>query len=99
MTNKEAIKYLIVPIATSTVPSTEYLKMKEAYDLAIKALEERPTGNWIWNKEWSDWECPHCGHAVENRKNFCAYCGADLRGENQEKVLNDAIIQITGEEQ
>lgn len=39
MTNKEAIKYLIAPIATSTNPSTEYLKQKEAYDLAIKALE------------------------------------------------------------
>lgn len=39
MTNKEAIKYLIAPIATSTEPSAEYLKQKEAYDLAIKALE------------------------------------------------------------
>lgn len=40
MTNKEAIKYLIAPTATSTKPSTEYLKQKEAYELAIKALEE-----------------------------------------------------------
>jgi hypothetical protein len=39
MTNEEAIKYLIAPIATSTDPSAEYLKQKEAYDLAIKALE------------------------------------------------------------
>lgn len=39
MTNKEAIKYLIVPTATSTKPSDEYLKQKEAYELAIKALE------------------------------------------------------------
>ena len=39
MDNKEAIKYLIAPIATSTEPSAEYLKQKEAYDLAIKALE------------------------------------------------------------
>lgn len=38
MTNQEAIKYLIVPTATSTKPSAEYLKQKEAYDLAIKAL-------------------------------------------------------------
>lgn len=42
MTNKEAIKYLIVPTATSTKPSVEYLKQKEAYELAIKALGERP---------------------------------------------------------
>lgn len=40
MTNKEAIKYLIAPTATSTEPGAEYLKQKEAYDLAIKALEE-----------------------------------------------------------
>ena len=36
----EAIKYLIVPTATSTKSSTEYLKQKEAYELAIKALEK-----------------------------------------------------------
>lgn len=40
MTNEEAIKYLIVPILTSTKPNAEYLKQKEAYDLAIKALKE-----------------------------------------------------------
>ena len=39
MTYEEAIKYLIAPIATSTEPGAEYLKQKEAYDLAIKALE------------------------------------------------------------
>ena len=39
MTNKEAIKYLIAPIATNTNPSAEYLKQKEAYELAIRALE------------------------------------------------------------
>lgn len=47
MDNKEAIKYLIAPIATSTKSYNEYLKQKEAYELAIKALEERPQG-----KEW-----------------------------------------------
>jgi hypothetical protein len=40
MTNEEAIKYLIPPVATSTKPSAEYLKQKEAYDIAIKALEK-----------------------------------------------------------
>ena len=40
MTNEEAIKYLIAPTATSTEPSAEYLKQKEAYDLAVKALED-----------------------------------------------------------
>lgn len=70
MTNKEAIAYLIPPIATSTEPSAEYLKQKEAYDLAIKALEERSQSEWvsvserlpepqkpnkdIYNEHWSD---------------------------------------------
>lgn len=40
MNNKEAIKYLIVPVATSTKSYNEYLKQKEAYDLAVKALED-----------------------------------------------------------
>ena len=40
MTNKEAIKYLIAPVATSTKSHNEYLKQKEAYDLAVKALED-----------------------------------------------------------
>lgn len=44
MTNEEAVKYLIAPTATSTKPSIEYLKQKEAYDLAIKALEEPKQG-------------------------------------------------------
>ena len=39
MTNKEAIKYLIIPSATSTEPGEEYLKQKEAYEMAINALE------------------------------------------------------------
>ena len=47
MGNKEAIKYLIAPIATSTEPSAEYLKQKESYELAIKALEEREADRWI----------------------------------------------------
>lgn len=40
MTNKEAIKYLIPPVATSTIPHNIYLKEKEAYALAIKALND-----------------------------------------------------------
>lgn len=52
MTSKEAIKYLISPVATSTKPSAEYLKQKEAYDLAIKALMAYR-------------DCRHCTHNVK----------------------------------
>ena len=43
MTNKEAQAYIISPVCTSTEPSEEYLKQKQAYDMAIKALEEIDT--------------------------------------------------------
>ena len=87
MDNKEAIKYLIPPIATSTEPSAEYLKQKEAYDLAIKALE-RPKGKWKLSaiseigKDW--YKCSVCGreiHTIEKMLKeypFC-HCGADMR--------------------
>ncbi len=39
MTREEAIKYLIEPVATSTEPSEEYRKQKEAYNMAIEALK------------------------------------------------------------
>ena len=92
MTKKEAIKYLIAPTATSTNPSEAYLKQKEAYELAIKALEERPTdepvGTWIEENVEPDivlsphghrWRCPICTHwqAYGNPK-YCPDCGARL---------------------
>lgn len=88
MTNKEAIKYLILPIATSTEPSAEYLKQKEAYELAIKALEERPQGAWVFDGcDDVTCKCMFCGHEhvyvtspKANGVNFCEQCGADMRG-------------------
>ena len=93
MTNKEAIKYLIVPVVISTKLSAENLKQKEAYELAIKALKERPHGKWIplsecsnhgfycsicWKKEYKD---EYAIHKV--RSNFYPNCGADMRGEEE----------------
>lgn len=82
MTNKEAIKYLIVPTATSTKSSAEYLKQKEAYELAIKALEEKPQGEWIDQDfddlKISDYRCNQCGHYQDDITNFCPNCGAKM---------------------
>ena len=50
MTNTEAIKYLIEPVATSTEPSEEYRKQKEAYNMAIEALERKKGEDKIWVK-------------------------------------------------
>ncbi len=38
MTEQEAIKYLIMPAATSTDPGEEYMKQREAYEMAKDAL-------------------------------------------------------------
>lgn len=90
MNNKEAIKYLIAPVATSTEPSAEYLKQKEAYELAIKALE-RPQGEWIHLQAIGDYKCSICGcenlykyaneheRWVKTNSNFCPNCGAEMQ--------------------
>lgn len=87
MNNKEAIKYLIPPVATSTEPSAEYLKQKEAYELAIKALEERPTGEWVTD-DAGNITCSNCGFSLGSKIvkllypfdfPYCPDCGADMK--------------------
>jgi hypothetical protein len=41
MTYEEAKKYLIMPVSTTNYPSEEYLKQKQAYFMAIEALNYR----------------------------------------------------------
>lgn len=84
MTNEEAIKYLIQPFATSTKSYNEYLKQKEAYELAIKALEERPKGKWRsvgFEKGYAFCICSECGNTTrlyrDSKNEFC--CIADIR--------------------
>lgn len=82
MTNEEAIKYLIQPFATSTKLYNEYLKQKEAYELAIKALEERPTGKWIVYKDNYGNDKPVCSCCHKEQvgyANYCSYCGRRMR--------------------
>lgn len=78
MTNKEAINYLIMPIATCTRPSAQHLKQKEAYELAIKALEDRPIGEWVEFKG-GYYKCDRCGGVERAEKNFCSNCGAKMK--------------------
>ena len=85
MTNEEAIKYLIKPFATSTEPGPEYLKQKEAYEMAIKALKERPQGEWLKDEEHSItiemFKCSNCGYwGGADHFNFCPRCGARMGG-------------------
>lgn len=75
MTCKEAIEKL-----KEILFMTGY---KEALELAIKALEERPQGEWIDTGEklenYGKWyRCSNCEH-TDYYGNFCPNCGADMR--------------------
>lgn len=77
MTNKEAI-YIINNRLNTYYCTDEDL---QALDLAIKALEERPQGEWI--EDSGNIACSHCHTIWLYRKtDFCPHCGADMREED-----------------
>lgn len=101
MENKEAIKYLIPPVATSTKPSAEYLKQKEAYELAIKALEKPQVTVFAENaskEEIEDFK-QELENVLEKTQNFiyyndsnfiCERCGRFTKvGHLQKEVKNE----------
>ena len=51
MTEQEAIKYLIMPAATSTNPGEEYIKQREAYEMAKDALRRNINKNYNGEEE------------------------------------------------
>ena len=83
MTNKEAIEILTNVKNTPQITWTNGADV--SFDIAIKALQERPTGEWIdtgskeeyWDEEY---QCSICG-AKDHWHNYCPNCGADMRKE------------------
>ena len=81
MTNKEAISNL------NQIYGFVSSEIQQSLDLAIKALEERPQGEWNYFAEEMGGirmtgECPNC----KQRRiidNFCSNCGADMRGDKE----------------
>ena len=67
----------------------------EAFDTAIDALKnesifsaDRPRGEWKYHEENKldgecCFECSECGRMYDYKMNYCGYCGADMRGENE----------------
>lgn len=53
----------------------------EAFRMAIEALSDRPTGEWISNNDGS-WNCSECGLRVfvYAKGNFCPNRGARMKG-------------------
>lgn len=77
MTNKEAIKIL------NTLYSADVYE-NEALDLAIKALEKRPQGEWIKVDDNVRSQCSECGFKYADYRillNFCPNCGAKMTKE------------------
>lgn len=87
MTREEAIKTLKSMSDIST--------QGEAIDMAIEALQDRPSGKWIVKQgnycgvELKEFFCDKCGTRGALRRvfsdpeplpNFCGHCGADMRG-------------------
>lgn len=63
-------------------------KEREALHLAIKALEERPQGEWIKEQVTPascTYVCSECGIEEVILSNFCRYCGADMRKGGEEE--------------
>ena len=82
MSNEEVIEVLKGIVFNSFDRTTA--KERQALHLAIKALEERPQGEWIIVKDekWGDnVKCPFCEKELAGTDlNFCCKCGAKLIG-------------------
>lgn len=84
MTREEAVARIKDHIEIHRYHERTAVKIFEALDMAIKALEqpERKTGKWINNSPVT-MKCDQCGYVIKdwrwNELNFCANCGADMR--------------------
>lgn len=86
MTNKEAIEILKAHISIYDCCKADH-EANEAIELAIRALGERPLGDWIGNA-FDEHHCSICGHSAlweeepdgyyEVQSRFCPNCGADM---------------------
>jgi len=94
MTKKEAIKLLSWVLNEGTVSEDlEYhgVSVKEAFEIAIKALkqepiEEKKTGKWIYTGDYITegmLKCSECDfeHDVSERFLYCPNCGAKMEVE------------------
>lgn len=79
MTNNEAIKNL-----EAIKKQFNKYGFTHAIDIAIKALEDRPQGEWLPNytSQFRDpgRQCSLCGKVVEFSENYCPKCGAYMKG-------------------
>lgn len=83
MTNKEAIEILRSIRVYDIYPKSASEETKQALDIVIKALEERPQGEWIEKQVTPascTYACSECGTEEVILSNFCRECGARMKG-------------------
>lgn len=78
MTNEEAKEILEWELNSFKYTDNEFV---EATKVAIKALEERPQGEWEYTDgRWGlgDWRCSKCGGYTNKDTHYCPNCGARM---------------------
>ena len=83
LTNKKAIEILNALAWVQGGPDRE--ETITAISMAIEALADRPTGEWVWSDEDASWKCGRCDCVFEEidwkpNYNFCPNCGARMKG-------------------
>lgn len=96
MARQELIKWMAN--LKSDIGNAEHQSLwhyEQAIDMAIEALQDRPTGTWIIKQgnycgvELKEFFCDRCGTRGALRRvysdpeplpNFCSNCGAEMRG-------------------
>lgn len=84
MTNTEAA--LILEGEAEFLYAQDEPYCRQAFNMAIEALQERKTGQWIDHSEEGYVECPLCGNLTTcegNKKDlhYCFWCGARLEAD------------------
>lgn len=87
MTTSEAIEMLKRAEIAKPIKFEDYADMKEALDMAIKALEQNPKAHGTWKHMGHDeYQCSCCGFTFvgddTEDENYCQFCGADMRAES-----------------
>lgn len=73
-----------IAVLCDVLIDARYQVEKDAINMAIEALQDRPQGKWMPTENVLGvigGKCSKCGEGTFVLYNFCPQCGADMRGE------------------